>query len=81
MSGLIMEGCCRLLRHLIFQKKRCPQEYIPVYRSGPYAILVALYNAEQVNARGQRHTMCGLFTHAVTFTFVEAELLWLPQQV
>ena len=31
------------------KKKRTTSEYVPAYRSGPYAILIALFRAEEVH--------------------------------
>ena len=33
---------------MYIQKKRSQTEYVPEFRSGPYAIIIALYRAKQV---------------------------------
>lgn len=34
--------------HLLLQRKSPAREYVPAYRSGPYALLIALHNAREV---------------------------------
>ncbi len=44
-----MKMCCIFLNSVFLKQKQSAREYIPGFRSGPYALIIALRNAKEVS--------------------------------